>query len=211
MAMTPRISKLVFTSHIIFSVSWLGAVTVFLALAITGLATRNMQLAHSTYIAMEVSTLFVIVPFCLASFFTGLLQALGTKWGLFKYYWIVVKLFLTLAMTALLLLHLQPISYLAGVAAESSVSNTSQAVLVIDLIKKAGAAILVLLAVTTISVYKPWGKIQLGQNSNNQFIKMQDNGKKLKKSWTLYVLTGVMVLVLIFIIIHLFGSGMHGH
>ncbi len=99
--MTTRITKLVLTSHITFSVGWLGAVAVFLALAITGLTSQNIQLARSAYMAMEMSAWFVIVPFCLASLFTGLIQALGTKWGLFKHYWIVVKLFLTI-------LHLLP-------------------------------------------------------------------------------------------------------
>ncbi len=41
--MTPRLSKFMLTSHITFSVGWLGAVVVFLALAITGLTSQNLQ------------------------------------------------------------------------------------------------------------------------------------------------------------------------
>ena len=84
MTMSARLSKFILTSHITFSVGWLGAVVVFLALAITGVTTRNVQIARSTYIAMELSAWFVIIPFCLASLFTGVVQSLGTKWGLFK-------------------------------------------------------------------------------------------------------------------------------
>lgn len=207
MTMTSRTSKFVLTSHITFSVGWLGAVAVFLALAITGLTTVNNQLARSTYLAMELSTWFVVVPFCLASFLTGLIQALGTKWGLFKHYWITVKLFLTVAMTILLFMHLQPISYLAGVATDASIARTKESILLIDLITKAGAAILVLLATTTISIYKPWGRIQLRKHNNDLQTIMRDK----KKSLSFYLLIGLTSLFIIFIIIHLFGGGMGRH
>lgn len=210
MTMTPRLSKFVLTSHITFSVGWLGAVAVFLALAITGLTSHDIQLARSCCLAMELSAWFVIVPFCLTSLFTGVVQAIWTKWGLFKHYWIIVKLFLTVASTVLLLLHMQPISYLAGVAADSSFSNSQQSGQLIDLIAKAGATTLVLIAITTISVYKPWGEIQLTKRKNNQFSNMQDD-EKAKKSWGFYALIGLIGLVIIFIIMHLVGGGMGHH
>ncbi len=62
--MTPRLSKAVLTSHITFSVGWLGAVVVFLILAITGLTSQDMQTSRACLIAMELSAWFVIVPFC---------------------------------------------------------------------------------------------------------------------------------------------------
>ena len=210
MTMTNRLSKFVLTTHITFSVGWLGAVAVFIALAITGLTTGNNQLSRSSLLAMDLSAWFVIVPFCLTSLLTGVVQAFGTKWGLFKYYWIVVKLFLTIAMTILLLLHMQPISYLAGVAADPSFSNSQYAGQLIDIIVKAGAAILVLIAITTISIYKPWGKIQLTQRSNSQ-LNIQANVNKSKKSLTFYLLITLGILILFIIIKHLFGGGMHGH
>jgi hypothetical protein len=199
------------TTHITFSVGWIGAVAVFLVLAITGLTSKDIQLARSSYLAMDLSAWFVIVPFCLASLFTGIVQAIGTKWGLLKYYWIVVKLFLTIASTILLLLHMKPISYLAEVAADPSFSNAQQSGQVIDLITKAGAAILVLLAITTVSVYKPWGKIQWAQNNNIRYVHVQVEGTKAKKAWTFYALIALAVLVLIFILKHVFGGGMHAH
>ncbi len=206
MTMTPRLSKAVLTSHITFSVGWLGAVVVFLILAITGLTSQDMQTSRACLIAMELSAWFVIVPFCLTSLFTGIIQGIWTKWGLFKHYWIAVKLFLTIGSTILLLLHMQPISYLAGVATDSSFSNSQHSGQLIDLIKKAGAAILVLLAITTISIYKPWGKIRYRQHDNNQV-----NVQNKKKSLGFYIVFGLITLIIIFIIRHLFGGGMGSH
>jgi len=208
--MTPRLSKAMLTSHLTFSVGWLGAVVVFLVLAITGLSSQDNQLVRSSLIAMELNAWFVIVPFCLTSLFTGVVQAVGTKWGLFKHYWIIVKLFLTVGSTILLLLHMQPINYLADVARNTSFSNTQHAGQIINLISKTGAAIIVLLFITTISIYKPWGRVQLKQN-NNYNINMEDNDTKPKKSWTFYALIGLVSLIIIFIISHLLGGGMHGH
>lgn len=210
MNMTPRLSKLMLTSHITFSIGWFGAVVVFLVLAITGLTSQDNQLARASLIAMELCAWFVIVPFCLTSLFTGLVQAIGTKWGLFKHYWIIVKLFLTVGSTLLLLLHMQPISYLAAVATDDSFANSQYAEQIINLISKAGAAIVVLLAIITISIYKPWGKIQVKQ-INKYDIKMQDKEIKPKKSWTFYSLIVLVGLIIIFIVSHLLGGGMHGH
>lgn len=210
--MTPRLSKFVLASHITFSVGWLGAVAVFLALAITGLTSHDIQLARASLIAMEVSAWFVIVPFCLTSLLTGLVQAVGTKWGLFKHYWIVVKLFLTIASTVLLLLHMKPINYLASVAAEPSFSNTQHSGQIIYLIAKAGAAIIFLLAITTISSYKPWGKIKYGlQNNQGNSMQIQKKYTPIKQTRKLYLLIGLVILILLIIIKHIAGGNMGHH
>jgi hypothetical protein len=201
---SPRISKLFLTVHIVFSAGWLGAVAVFLVLAIAGLNGSDIHLARSVYLAMELSAWYVIVPFCLASFCTGIVQAAGSKWGLFRHYWIAVKLFLTVALTILLLLHMKPISYMAGLATDGSFAKIRESGFRIQLVANAGAAILVLLAITTISVYKPWGKIK-------KIRKLNSENKSAKKSWRFYLMIGMIVLVLIITVMHLLGGGMGRH
>jgi hypothetical protein len=210
MTMTPRLSKFVLTSHITFSVGWVGAVGVFLALAISGVTSNNTQLARAAYLAMELSAWFVTVPLCFASLLTGLVQSLGTKWGLFKHYWIIVKLFLTIAGTILLLLHMQPIQYLAGIAENSQFSNNEAFGLRMRIIGDAGAGLLLLLTITTISVYKPWGKTQYDLLNVQPHTR---NGMIIstKKSWKSFVLLGIISLILLFIIMHLLSGGMGHH
>ena len=192
--MTPRLSKFVLTTHITFSVGWLGSVAVFIALAITGIESQDMLLARASYLAMEVSSWYIIVPFCIASLLTGIIQSIGTKWGLFKHYWITVKLILTLAATVLLLLHLRPIGLMAKMAAGAKFPPAQMPGLQIRLIADSTAGFLALLTILTISVYKPWGKIIAG-----------------KQLWRKYMLTGLGILILFFIVLHLLGVGMHGH
>src|SRR5690349_21578059 len=84
--MTPNLRHGTLTAHITSSVGWFGAVAGFLVLSIAGLASANAQTVRAVYIAMEVLGWFVIVPFCLASLATGLVQSLGTPWGLLRHY-----------------------------------------------------------------------------------------------------------------------------
>ncbi len=62
MKMTPRLSKALLTSHITFSVGWVGAVAVFLALAITGLTSQNIQLARSFIVLVNECYNFLKYP-----------------------------------------------------------------------------------------------------------------------------------------------------
>jgi len=60
---------------------------------------------RAAYLATELTTWFVIVPLAFAALITGIVQSLGTTWGLFRHYWVVVKFVLTVLATILLLLH----------------------------------------------------------------------------------------------------------
>lgn len=153
--MSPALCKFMLTAHITFSVGWLGAVVVFLALAITGLTSSDALLVRTAYLAMGMSGWFIIVPSSLGSLVTGVVQALGTPWGLFKHYWVLVKLVLTVGATLLLLLHMQPVTYLAKVTAQADLSATDLRGLRLQLLADAAAALVVLLAATAISVHKP--------------------------------------------------------
>lgn len=201
--MTQRLSKVMLTAHITFSVGWIGTVSAFLVLAVVGNVGNN-QMVFASYIAMELIAWFVIVPFCFASLLTGLIQAFGTHWGLFKHYWIVVKLVLTLVSTIVLMLHMQPITQLSNIASETNLSVTDFRALRIQLVADAGAALLVLLATTTISVYKPWGKIEFGL-SIPRFI------STTKKPLRILLLIGFLLVIILFIALHLVEGGLSHH
>jgi len=155
--MTPRLRKFALTAHVTSSVGWLGAVAGFLALAVASLTSQDAQMVSAAYLAMELTAWFVIVPLSLASPLTGLVQSLGTTWGLFRHYWVLAKFLITIPACIVLLLHMQPIGHLARVVAETTLSSGDLGGLRIQLVANAGAALLVLLVSTTLSVYKPRG------------------------------------------------------
>ncbi len=159
--MTPAIRRFALTAHVVSSVGWLGAVAVFLALAVAGLFSNDAQMARASYLVMETITWFVIVPLCLASVLTGVASSVGTTLGLFRHYWIVVKLVITIPATAALFVHIRPIAAVSQIASERPPS-TADLALQIQMLAAAAAALLVLLVATVVSVYKPRGLTQYG-------------------------------------------------
>jgi hypothetical protein len=232
MTMTLGLRKFALTAHITFSVGWLGAVVAYLALAIACLTSRDAQAVRSGYLAMELTGWFVIVPLSLASLLSGLVQSLGTEWGLFRYYWVLVKFVLTMGATTILLLHMPVVSRMSGAASE---------------VVHAGGGLLVLVAATTLSVYKPWGRIgsrRRGQHetrkglgpypaatpgtarggadthlaapqsqldSNNDADVGIEGASTPGTRWGLYVLLGTVCIVLLIIVLHLVRGRHHGH
>jgi hypothetical protein len=168
MIMTPHLRKFALTTHVTSSVGWLGAVAAFLALAVAGLTGQDPQMVRAAYLATEFITWFVIVPLAFASLLTGLVVSLGTPWGLFRHYWVLLKLVLTLLATLLLLMHTYPIGVLAGVAKERTVSSADVGRLQIQLVADAGAAVLALLVNVTLSVYKPRGMTRYGRRKQHE-------------------------------------------
>jgi hypothetical protein len=167
LTMAPRVRKLALTAHVTTSVGWLGAVAAFLALALTGLIVDSTATVRGAYVAAEVVTWAVIVPLCFASLVTGVVQSVGTPWGLFRHYWVVVKLALTVVATALLLLHTQPIGHLGSAAASGASLRPDLDGMRIQLVVDAIAALVVLLGATVLAVYKPRGLTPVGRRAGN--------------------------------------------
>src|SRR5713226_4795639 len=97
--MTPAVRKLLLTAHVTFSVGWLGAGAAFLVLSIAGLTSRDAEIVRGAYLAMKLTAWFAIVPMAFASLLTGIVESLGTRWGLFRHYWVLAKFFLTVFAT----------------------------------------------------------------------------------------------------------------
>jgi hypothetical protein len=168
MIMPSGVRKVVLTAHVVASVGWLGAVAAFLALAVAGLASSDADLVRSAYPAMELTTWFVIVPLAALALVSGVVQSLGTTWGLFRHWWVVAKLVITVLATLLLLLHTQPIGRLAEAAAVAPPAAAELHPLRVQLVFDAGGALLALLVTTILGIYKPRGLTPYGQRKEQE-------------------------------------------
>jgi hypothetical protein len=168
MTMTPRLRKFVLTAHVTSSIGWFGAVAGFLALAIAGMTSHDAQLVRAAYIAMGLTTWFVIVPLAFVSLLSGVVSSLGTNWGLFRYYWVLLKLLITIFATIVLLVHTQPIDLLAGVAAEATVLGADLQSQRLLMVTASSAALVVLIVLTVLSVYKPRGVTRYGARKQHE-------------------------------------------
>jgi hypothetical protein len=210
--MTPDVRNLTLTAHVCASVGWLGALAVFLAHAIVSVTSQEVQLVRAAALAMSVTTWFVIMPLSLASLMTGLVQALGSAWGLFRHYWIVFKLLLTSIATIVLLLKIEPISYLADAATAPAFSSGDLIGLRTSLLVHAIGGLVVLLAATALAVYKPAGMTWYGApKQREEHAGSVRSGPVLRTStprWVKAFGTAIVVLILLVGIMMLVGG--HG-
>ena len=164
--MTPRLRKFGLTAHVTASVGWLGAVVVFLALAVVPLTSTDRQTVRAAYPVMEPTAWLVLVPLAFASLLTGLVEAFGTTWGLLRHYLVLVKLVITVFTTIVLLIYMETFSFMASVAADPTtelgvVRNSSPTL-------HAALALVVLLVATVLAVYKPRGMTRYGQRKQQE-------------------------------------------
>jgi hypothetical protein len=161
MTMGPGLRKLALAVHLSCSVGWLGAVAAYLTLDVTVATAREPALLRAAWIAMGLVVTWAIVPLAVASVLTGLVMSLGTKWGLFRHWWVVISLVLTVAATLVLLTEVDLINDAAAIAADPATSSVELRALPPTLPHSVGG-LAVLLVVQVVNVYKPQGLTPYG-------------------------------------------------
>ena len=214
--MTPAWRRLTFTTHVTSSIGWVGAVLTFLALAIIGFTSDDQAKVRGAYLLMAPAAWFVLVPLAHASLLSGIALSLGTPWGLFRHYWVVLKLGITVFATAILLIYMGTFRQMAGVAADpvadlAAVRNASPIVHAI-------LALILLIAATMLGVYKPLGMTAYGRQRHDEqrqakSSSVQPSGATVRGSdaggtpaWIYVIGVIVIALALLFIVLHLTGT-----
>ena len=164
--MTAGVRRFTFTTHVASSVGWVGAVLVFLALAVIGLTSSDEPTVRGAYLVMAPAAWLVLVPLAHASLISGVALSLGTAWGLVRYYWVALKLLITVFATVILLIYMGTFRQMAGVAADPVVDlelvrNASPLV-------HASLALSLLLTATVLGIYKPLGMTPYGMRKKEE-------------------------------------------
>ncbi len=159
MVMAPGLRKLALSAHLTFSVGWIGAVLAYLALGVGAVNSQEVQIVRAAWTAMELTGWYVIVPLALASLLTGVVMALGTKWGLFRHYWVLISFVLTVFATVVVLLHMPTVSSMADAAQAAEGARLEG--LGGDLLHP-GIGLVVLLVIQVLNLYKPSGLTRYG-------------------------------------------------
>jgi len=165
--MGPRLRRLMLTTHITLSVSWIGAVAAYLVLDVTTATSQDPQTLRAAYIAMASITWWAIVPLAYASLATGIIMSLGTKWGLFRHWWVVLSLLLTVFAVLVLMSETRTIDFLASAAADPTTTDDELRALPSTLLHSVLGTV-VLLVVTVLNVYKPRGLTKYGWRKHQE-------------------------------------------
>jgi hypothetical protein len=157
--MGPGLRKFALAVHLAFSVGWIGAVVVYVTLGVAAVASQDVHTIRAAWIAMELTGWYAIVPLALASLLTGIVMALGTKWGLFRHYWVLFSLVLTIVATVVLLLHMPDVTALTKAAQRADRARLEE--LGGDLLHPALGLVL-LAVIQVLNIYKPRGMTRYG-------------------------------------------------
>lgn len=154
--------KVMVIVHVISSVSWLALMLCLLTLGTAGLATHDAETLRSAYRAMQLLGDVLILPLSLLSLASGLVLALGTPWGLFRYRWISTKFWLTLATAAASIFELTArLDEAARVVAHHPIGPISAMHLGFaryNLVIIPSVALTLYTTNVVLSVVKPWGR-----------------------------------------------------
>ena len=158
MTMPPRLRRFMLTVHVTASVGWLGAIAAYITLNVPAVTSTDPQTVRAAYLMMEPVAVYAIVPLAATSLITGFVQSLGTPWGLFRHYWVVISLVVTAVATLVLILHLSDIRALAAMASNPTTDLRTRGG---DLFHSIGGLI-VLLIPLWLNMYKPRGLTRYG-------------------------------------------------
>jgi Predicted integral membrane protein (DUF2269) len=162
--------KLTLTIHIITAIGWIGVDFVLFVFALTGMLSDDPITLATCYRAIDMFAVVLLLPLGLLSLATGLLLGWGTKYGIFRYHWVLWKLILNTVLTTLVLVLLRP-----GVAEAADAVDGPTATLPdrlseaqSNLIFPPTVSITALTFATVLAVYKPWGRTKHGRRRRDE-------------------------------------------
>jgi len=141
--------------HVVVSLGWMGGGAANVVLAVTAVSTGSAEVQRVCYYLINRIDFALVIPLAFGALASGVVISLATKWGLFRYWWVLTKLALTLGVIVFSI-------FWVGVWVEESVLATASAApanpAARPLIYGAGANIVAFLFMTWASIVKPWGK-----------------------------------------------------
>lgn len=153
-----RARKAVLLVHVLSAAAWLGIDLALGILVVVALSTSDVGTAG---IAVQAIDMFAIWPMLGASIvcmISGGILGLGSKYGLIRYWWVAVKLFLNVGMSLLIAFSLRSDVAKAAVIGERMLAGDPTAVVPPDLMYPVVVAPTLLLIAYILSVFKPWGR-----------------------------------------------------
>lgn len=79
------------SAHLLCTVVWLGAALSSLIFNLTALFTNDAHLLNAAYVFADILDKALLRGGAIGALITGLLLSILTQWGLFRFYWIIVK------------------------------------------------------------------------------------------------------------------------
>jgi len=146
--------------HLIIGIGWMGVDIALLVLLVTARTTDDAVRVASGFNAIRMIVPIAVPPLSLGVLATGLILGVGTRWGLIRYWWVLVKLLLSLIMTILVFVSLVPavnrIAVLATTTTSADAVRATLGALPTQLMFPPIVSFLMLGVAAVLSIFKPW-------------------------------------------------------
>lgn len=208
--MKATLHKLILTIHISTSVGWIGVVLGYLTLAVMAMADRDEQAVRVYWMGLEMLGWYVTVPLAIIALHSGLVLALGTRWKITRYYWVLTSLILTSGATAVLLVHMPRVSSYARAAVDITANVSALRQALWGELLHTGLGLVVLLGIEVLNVYKPGGLTPWGRQVQ---VRGEIGSPVVTKTpwWVHAIWIHAVALVLALTIRHLTSSSLQHH
>jgi hypothetical protein len=159
--LTPAARNAVVVAHAITGIGWMGVDIAVVVLLMTARTTDDPVLVVSGFNAVRMIVPIAVPPLSLGIVITGLMLGLGTRWGLVRYWWVLIKLLLSFLMTVLVFVSLLPAVNSIAVLSTSTTTSAdavraSLGSLPTQLMFPPVVSFLMLGFAAILSIFKPW-------------------------------------------------------
>ena len=156
----PSLRKTVLVVHVLAAGTWIGVDVIVAVLVLVGRFSSSLEVAGLAYQALGT---FILVPMLTAGLVctaSGVLLGLGTRWGLVRYRWVLVKLVINAALCILIVVALAPGMPEVVTHGEALAAGAGGTAEVRNLFFPPAVSLVSLSFATVLAVFKPWGTVR---------------------------------------------------
>ncbi|UJW35263.1 hypothetical protein L3Q67_16630 [Saccharothrix sp. AJ9571] len=152
----PTTRKWLLIVHVVASIGWVGVELSIMALGAVGLLSDDPAVVRGVQLSAGTLGELFYLPASLLTLVSGIALSLGTKWGLARYWWVLLKIAITLALT--IGGNLAVVPRFAD-AADKAARGEPIGDTAVMLFSAMSAGLTLLLIATLLSFFKPGGKV----------------------------------------------------
>ncbi|MGO1972823.1 MAG: hypothetical protein ACTH2Q_07675 [Propionibacteriaceae bacterium] len=159
----PRTARrIVLVGHLVAAGSWIGIDVLVAVLVGTARLTSDDRMAGLAYRALGTFVVWPMAASAVGCLLTGLLLGLGSRYGLLRYWWVLVKLVLTGILLVLILVVLRPGMAEVTAAGMGLEDGVAPGIDLTFLAFPPAVSLTTLAVAVVLSVFKPWGRTRTG-------------------------------------------------
>lgn len=158
----PRLRKSMLFVHIVTGVGWMGTDIALMILVFGALRSDDAERVAASYLATAYIGVLAVPVLAVAMTISGIILSLGSGLGLFKHWWVFVKLLISLVLCVLVWLALLPeLTTLPdmvemGASADQVRDRLGEAT--VGLLFPPVVSFTMMAVASLLSIFKPWGR-----------------------------------------------------